>query len=35
VKNLDWREREAEIIEAVPEAVTREVISKAQALLRW
>jgi mRNA interferase MazF len=34
VKSLDWREREAEFIEAVPEAVTREVISKVQALLR-
>lgn len=34
VKSLDWREREAEFIEEVPEAVTREVISKVQALLR-
>ena len=34
VKSLDWRERDAEFIEAVPEAVTREVSSKIQALLR-
>ena len=34
VKSLDWRERDAEFIEEVPEAVTQEVISKVQALLR-
>lgn len=34
VKSLDWRERDAELIEEVPEALTREVISKVQALLR-
>ena len=34
MKSLDWRERDAEFIEAVPEAVTREVSSKIQALLR-
>jgi mRNA interferase MazF len=34
VKSLDWRERDAEFIEEVPEAVPQEVISKVQALLR-
>lgn len=34
VKSLDWQEREAEFIEEVSEAVTQEVISKVQALLR-
>jgi mRNA interferase MazF len=34
VKSLDWRERDAEFIEEVPEAVTQEVIAKVQALLR-
>lgn len=34
VKSLDWQEREAEFIERVSEAVTQEVISKVQALLR-
>jgi mRNA interferase MazF len=34
VRSLDWRERDAEFIEEVPEAVTQEVIAKVQALLR-
>lgn len=34
VKNLDWRERDAEFSEEVPEAVIQEVIAKVQALLR-
>lgn len=34
VKSLDWQERDAEFIEAVPESVVQEVISKVQALLR-
>ncbi len=34
VKSLDWRKREAEQIERLPEAVTQEVIIKIQALLR-
>lgn len=34
VRSLDWRERDAEFIEDVPEAVTQEVIAKVQALLR-
>jgi len=34
VKSLDWRERDAELIEEVPDAVTQEVIAKIKALLR-
>lgn len=34
VKSLDWRERDAEFIEEVPEAVIQETIAKVQALLR-
>lgn len=34
VRSLDWRRREAERIEAVPEAVVRDVIAKIQTLLR-
>lgn len=34
VKSLDWRERDAEFIEEVSEAVIRETIAKVQALLR-
>lgn len=34
VKSLDWRERDAEFIEDVPEAVTQDVIAKVQVLLR-
>ena len=34
VKNLDWRGREARLIERLPEAVTQEVVAKIQALLR-
>ena len=34
VKSLDWRERDAELIEEVPDAATQEVIAKIKALLR-
>lgn len=34
VRSLDWRRREAERIEAVPEAVVQEVIAKVRTLLR-
>jgi mRNA interferase MazF len=34
VKSLDWRERDAEFIEEVPEAAIQETIAKVQALLR-
>ena len=34
VKSLDWRERDAELIEEVPDAVTQEAIAKIKALLR-
>ena len=34
VKSLDWRERDAELIEEVLDAVTQEVIAKIKALLQ-
>ena len=34
VKSLDWKRREAQFIEEVPEAVVRETIAKVQSLLR-